>query len=300
MLESMTGTARGNFKVGGISFVFVLKSINHKFLDIHLKYPPWLTPLHQDLLLRANHHVRRGRLDAEIICSERPVKPGVNREVLEDYIKLTRGISGGRQGPLEPRLVVELMSLPGVIQIQETYPPAFPVKEVEARFDAVLEKLIDSRRKEGKKIGRLLKGCLKKVDQKCKVITKRLKSFQKEQLTRLRKDLLPLLDKELQKMEKAEGTDKRRLDGLAVQIGDWYNRFNINEELDRLTLHIEAMLDILETGEDAGKRIEFFTQELLREANTISSKSNDFFIRSQVVEIKTEIENIKEQARNLC
>jgi len=132
---------------------------------------------------------------------------------------------------------------------------------------------------------------VKEVDRKSGYIKKRLNKYKSEEIAQFKNEIVPLIQKEF---------DRQNLALIKNVIIDWYGRYNINEELERIGMHGAEITELLKKGGSAGKKIEFFSQELLREINTIASKCSDFKIRSYSVDIKNEIENIKEQVRNLC
>lgn len=139
----------------------------------------------------------------------------------------------------------------------------------------------------GRAIAKILRGYLRDIEQAHRRILKRHATYKKEKLVSIRRDL-----------KLSPGSD------VFQQAVDWLDKGDISEELERVGLHIGAMRDLIAgQSADPGKQIEFYSQALLREVNTIAARSRDFEIRQTVVEMKTKIENIeniKEQIRNIC
>ena len=288
MLESMTGTARVSRTVAGLRLTVFLKSVNHKFADFHLRYPPTLNALHKDFNDRISRRIARGRVEADISLASPGRRPVIQKKVLNSYLKMTAELSG-RKGKPDEQLLTRALQLPGVLELEDDWPRDFKPALVLKVYEEAVAKLQESRRKEGRKIGVLLTGYLKKIARNSKRIEKRLNSHEARQIAHFKSKVQPRL--------KAETRDMEALRGAVVE---WYGRFNVKEELERLKLHNQALLDLLKEGGLVGKKTDFFSQELLREVNTIASKCGDFEIRELVVDMKNEIENIKEQARNLC
>ena len=176
--------------------------------------------------------------------------------------------------------------MPGVVEIEQALPESFDRERFLREFGKVLERLLRSRRQEGRGLARILKAYLKEIEAANRGVRKRYGQYRKEKLASIRRDL---------RLSSAGPPDPLR---AAV---DWLDRGDISEELERVALHCAAMRGLLSgTTDDAGKQIEFYAQELLREVNTIGSKARDFATRQLVVDMKTRIEKIKEQIRNVC
>jgi uncharacterized protein (TIGR00255 family) len=167
-----------------------------------------------------------------------------------------------------------LLRLPGVVTVEQRLPDEFPAGRIFAAFDRAAAALVKDRRREGRGLAAALGRMLDELSALLKGIAARRKALRASLRKRAAQD-----------------------EGAPEEL----DRGEIREELDRFQLHLRAVRDLLRKGgDDAGKRIDFFTQEMLREANTIGSKARDFEIRRDVVEIKTQLENLREQARNLC
>ena len=282
MLESMTGAASASFRVARAPFQIWLRSINHRFFEVQMRCPPVLHKMERQLedLLRAR--LRRGRIEVEIEAGDAGamIRPRMNRKLAREYMGFARDLAGAA-GDFD---VTGVLRLPGVVQLVEELPAGFDGEAFLRQFRRAVEQLQKARLREGREIETLFRGYLKNIQDCGKKIRRRHGAYKKEHLRRMRRELRGVLPEDALK-----------------QGVDWLERHDIDEEVERLDMHIKAVRELM-AGKDleAGKQIEFFAQEMLREANTVASKSRDFEIRREVVEIKTAIEHMKEQVRNVC
>ncbi len=293
MLESMTGTAALSFRACGIPFSVWMRSLNHRFFEVVLRCPPVLHSFEGDLEELVRSRFRRGRVEIEVSSGD----PGsfrrlhFNRALAQHYLDFCRDLTGDRN-PAVRAEAMQVLALPGVVDIRQELPEGFRIEEFEKKFANALDRLKKTRRREGKAIEGILRGYIGSIEAANKDIRKRHGTYRKEKLENLRK--------ELRVSKTTSGNGEGAGDPLKYAV-DWIDRHDISEELERIGLHANAVRGLISgKDEEAGKQIEFYSQELLREANTIASKSRDFEIRRLAVEMKTQIENIKEQIRNVC
>ncbi|MEQ9363236.1 MAG: DUF1732 domain-containing protein [Leptospirales bacterium] len=317
MLESMTGTAASSFQVSGLQFQIWARSVNHRFVEIQLRCPRLFENadrLEQELEDRARRCIGRGRLEIEISASGETGgtrRLRFNRELAQEYLKVCVDLqadaaaaanqrSAGKSRESKPavaetrpaspgmREMLQLLRLPGVVDLEQALPADFDRAGFFRRFDRTLTDLQKGRRKEGRSIAKILQTYLREIEQVDRRIRKRHALYKKEKLVSIRRDLKLSRD--------AAGN----ADSLKSAV-DWLDKGDVSEELERVLLHCGAIRELIAgDAPDPGKQIEFYSQELLREVNTIGAKSRDFEIRRMVVEMKTRIENIKEQIRNIC
>lgn len=270
-VESMTGAAAVRVSAANAPFEIWLKSVNHRFFEAQLRLPDALGSLEGELIARLRRVIRRGRVEGGIVAGDAGVfqRVRLNRSVVEQYQTIAARIAPGA-----PVSAADLLRLPGVVTVEQRLPEEFPAERIFAAFDRAAAALVKDRRREGRGLAAALGRMLDELSALLKGIAARRKALR----AGLRK-----------RAAQEEGAPEE------------FDRGEIREELDRFQLHLRAVRDLLRKGgDDAGKRIDFFTQEMLREANTIGSKARDFEIRRDVVEIKTQLENLREQARNLC
>lgn len=319
MLESMTGTAAASFQVSGLQFQIWARSVNHRFVEIQLRCPRGFenaAGLEQDLEERARGCISRGRLEIEISVSGEGGgmrRLRFHRELARQYLDICAELEsgsppgrtrtgGGRKSAAKRSDVappssgmseyLQLLRLPGVVELEQALPDGFDRKGFIQRFDRALADLLKGRRKEGRSIARLLQSYIREIERTNRTIRKRHAIYRKEKLASIRRDL----NLSMGTAESSSGG----ADPLKSAV-DWLDKGDISEELERVLLHCGAIRELISgDAADPGKQIEFYSQELLREVNTIGAKSRDFEIRRMVVEMKTRIENIKEQIRNIC
>ncbi len=284
--NSMTGF--GDSKVSGKSGTFIINasSTNHKFLDIQLKLPDELSALEP----RVRNHVRskasRGRI---LVAVNRSACAGGRKIINSAIAKMYRDELEQLSGKLKITGNIDLgllVSLPGVI-LDETL-----IADVEGAWkvlkkglEEAVEKMSRMRRKEGETIRKDMKKSLSLIRQKTGIIRRRAKTLPRK------KSL------ELNRRIKETGFEPDK-ETLAREIAGIISRADINEELLRLKSHIGQFEDSLAAA-PSGPKLDFILQELLREINTIASKGQDSMIAKKVIDIKAELQRMREQVQNV-
>ncbi len=280
-MQSMTGfgaSEKDGFKVE-------IRSLNHKHIDINIKMPSAL--MEHDMAIRnmVKEHFARGKFDVGISITDRQqTKVGVNLELAG---KIHRAFSELQKN----------LSLPGSIGIdffsgyRELIITEEPEYSSEALYQAVsdaLSKLQDMRNTEGEslksELSARIKG-LQKLPDEIETEAKEASLRRKESLQKKIRDLIPDIP-----------VDESR---LAQEIAFLAQKSDITEELARLRSHIQQFASLLSEGGNAGRKFDFIIQEMHREVNTIASKSDDIKIINRTIEMKTEIEKLREQAQNI-
>lgn len=286
-LESMTGSATLEKRIARTTFTVSLRGVNHRFSDFYWKVPDILLALQPRMEEILGAKVQRGHVDVRIEAGDGLQTVQIDRDVLREYTRMAKELAGGRAG-LKAEMVPLLLGLPGVSRVSTRLPGRFSPPEFLALFERTVVAFRSSRQKEGAALGKAIRGHLKSMKRSLAPISSVLKRQRQSEIGSLRKQLRGVLKNE----DVAES--------LFDAVRESWPRINITEEAQRLKLHIAAVEEQLTQGGAVGKKIEFFAQEMLREANTIGSKVGDFSVRTAVVEIKTQIENVREQVRNLC
>ncbi len=286
MLESMTGSGRSSVAVAGNVYHISIRSVNHKFLEISCRLPSFLRTFEEEWKSLIQREVARGHVDLEIQSRVEYSRPFINQKALHEYRKLL-GITGKH---IPPATMLELLKLPGILSVDGSIDPDFPSEKLFHGLHVALGKLRKARLREGRELEVVFRRYLRHLKEHAKKIERLHARSRKEIAKKIEKELVrKLTGKRIELSENGERT-----------ILEWYDRGEIAEELERLAIHVKAMLEIIDSSVDAGKRLEFYSQELLREINTIGSKSRDAQIRSHVVDMKNIVEKIKEQVRNIC
>ncbi|MBM3248585.1 MAG: YicC family protein [Candidatus Omnitrophica bacterium] len=271
MIRGMTGFGQAAGEASGGRFVLEIKSLNHKFLDVVLHLPPGFNIFESRITKLVQKKVRRGRITVALNFSSPPKQSIVlNKSLAQDYYKNLKVLS--RQLGLSDSIKLsDIVSLSGVIEIQSAKISADMWPKVNAAFDAAFHALIKMREQEGLSIYQdvnsklqLLQGFLSQIPSRAKFIaTQKGKS--------LSQDDLPL----------------------------FLRNSDINEEVSRLKYHINNFQKKLKMPVVSGKELDFISQELQREINTVGAKLPDTQITSYVIKIKDLIEKIREQLQNV-
>jgi uncharacterized protein (TIGR00255 family) len=292
MLKSMTGFGQAILETPTHRITVDVKTVNNRFLDIHIKLPQELSTLEVVLKKRVQAALKRGRVDLFITVT--PTTEShyeINLPMLKGYFKALQQIQMALD--LEGSLDLGLLTkLPNAIQLVNN-PSADATTElaenITQALDQALAKLTDMRLAEGQQLAIELKSRLDKIESVIPNIennSSQLLSVYREKLQKKIQDVLPSNIK----------LDEAR---LVQEIAYLAERSDITEEITRLKSHILQFNDLLKTGEEIGKKVDFLLQEMNREANTILSKSGDLGISKVAIDIKTEIEKIREQVQNV-
>jgi len=281
----MTGFARRELSGPWGSLVCELRSVNHRFLESGFRLPEELRSVEGDLRQRLGQALRRGKLDCTI--TYRPAQAAamtleVDAAALE---RLTSRLDElQRVIPLGSVNLLEVLRWPGILKDQTTAGEALLAAAREL-FDAAISDLCAARSREGEKLRAVLEQRCESLEALVKQVQARLPDVQ-ARLTAKVGDRI----KEL-----ASGADQDRLE---QEIALLLQRLDVDEELERLSGHVAEIRRVLTGNEPAGRRLDFLMQELNREANTLSSKSQDLETTRTAVDMKVLIEQMREQVQN--
>jgi uncharacterized protein (TIGR00255 family) len=290
-VSSMTGFARAEGEADGISWVWELKSVNSRSLDLRLRLPPGFDPLEAQLRASLSRRCRRGNIAATLSVT-RLVPPAirVNRAVLAQIVALLGELAGDIEAA-PPRLD-GLLGLRGVIETVEDEPESI----VEARRAAVvdgwamaLDRLAAARSEEGARLAATLSAQRTELA----ALVEAAAGCAAAQPEAIRARLLTVL------AELADLVPAMPQERVAQEVAMLVTRTDVREELDRLRAHIAQAGDLLERGEGVGRQLDFLCQELNREANTLCSKSADIELTRIGLALKAAIEQFREQVQNL-
>ncbi|MDP3730755.1 MAG: YicC/YloC family endoribonuclease [Candidatus Omnitrophota bacterium] len=291
MIKSMTGFGKGEIKFPGGQIIVEIKTVNHKFFDASLKLPETIAPFEDRIKEVLQRKINRGKVNINIIYENNHSKDevvAINRKLAKSYYA---GIIGLKKalGLKEPVGLKELIGLPGVINYaatQESLTVLWP--KIEKALSAALASLVADREKEGKA---LHKDFIKRVAAMDRMLAE-IKSSSHLSV----KEYRERFEKKVSDLASGHKMDKGRLE---MEVAIFAKNIDISEEITRLKNHLANFKRTLGVNGEAGKKIDFIAQELHREINTIGSKAGDFKISRNVIEIKSEIEKIREQAKNI-
>jgi uncharacterized protein (TIGR00255 family) len=287
----MTGFARAEGEASGISWVWELKSVNGKALDLRLRLPPGYDSLEAPLRAAMSRRLRRGNISATLTINRTsPPTIRINREMLARVVALIGELAGEVEAA-PPRLD-GLIGLRGIIETVEDEPDDI----IEARRAAivvawatVLDRLADSRNEEGARLGAVLGGQLAELAELIAAASASAAAQPEALRARLQQSLAAVVDL-------APTMPPER---VAQELALLVSRGDIREELDRLRAHIAQAGDLLAKGEGVGRQLDFLCQELNREANTLCSKSADIELTRIGLALKVAVEQFREQVQNL-
>jgi uncharacterized protein (TIGR00255 family) len=291
----MTGFGRASFAVEGAGFDLEIRSVNHRYLDVRLRLPRLLAGFEAEVRTRVQSRFDRGKVDV-VVQQPATAAPAprleLDFEVAGRYLEAAEALR--QRYAVEGRLDVdELLALPGVARLGEAeFSDADLGRELLASLDAALAAADAMRRSEGEALEREVLGRLARVEALGDQVSERSGLIQEQVRERLRK--------RSEKLARETGLmDEARLYQELVIAAD---RLDVTEELVRLKSHIEqfrAALAGADAGAPVGRRLDFLLQELGREVNTVGSKGADAPVAHLVVELKTELERIREQVQNV-
>ena len=291
----MTGFGRASFQVESRHFDVEARSVNHRFLDARVRLPRVVADLDGEVRARISRRVARGKVDLSVVPHPGSI-PAPELEVdwsaAAQYAQAARRLreSEGLDGALE---VGTALGLPGVARFVEPELPGEALgPTLLGAVDAALDALDAMRQVEGATLEREVLSRLERVSGLADTLEERAGLVRELAESRLRKRAEQLA-------QQTGLTDESRLTQEIVIAAD---RMDVTEEIVRLRSHVDQFRTIVESagpGLPVGRRLDFLLQELGREANTIGSKGNDAPIAHDVVELKTEIERIREQVQNV-
>jgi uncharacterized protein (TIGR00255 family) len=292
-LSSMTGFARGHGMSGTYGWAWELKSVNAKGLDLRLRLPPGWDAVEAPVRGSAAQLLARGTVYGTLTVERQGVAPvvRVNEPVLAAVLATLKGL-GGRVQAAEPRLD-GILALKGVIEVldedEREEERGAAEAAVIAGFGATVAELVGMRRREGEALGQVLTQRIREIAAlaaKAEAAPGRRPEAIK---ARIAEQVAMLLDA-------SERFDPDRLHQEAILIA---SKADIREELDRLASHVAQVERLIAGGGAIGRRLDFLAQELNREANTLCSKSNDVELTNIGLELKSVVEQFREQVQNL-
>lgn len=287
MIRSMTAFAResGTSEVGQLTWE--LRSVNHRFLEPHVRLPEELRGLESAVRERLALRLGRGKIDCTLRFAPERGSAGtltVNRRLMEQVLGAAEEVATRLGEPATPH-VIDLLRWPGLLQEPEQDPDAVAVAAL-AVLDRALDALVGVREREGARLRELILERCDKLGAQVDIVRARMP----EVLASVRKRIRDRLDEVLGEL------DPGRLEQEMALLAQ---RLDVDEEMDRLGVHVAEVRKALDTDKPVGRRLDFLMQELNREANTLSSKSADADTTHAAVEMKVLIEQMREQVQNL-
>ena len=292
-INSMTGFARATGASGPLSWQWELKSVNGKALDVRLRLPPGVDHLEAEMRAKLGFHIKRGNIQVSLNVSKPEAGDAirVNESLLNQLADLAENLRAKRNGP--PVQAEHLLGLRGVLDVAE---PIANEDETAARDQAMLASFAEcvtalaaARAAEGQRLKTVLTEQIARITALAAAAKAHPSRAPEAIKTRLKEQVARL-------MEASASFDEARLHQEAVLLA---TRIDIEEELDRLSSHIEAAQALLASREPVGRKFDFLAQEFNREANTLCSKANDKTLTTIGLDLKTVIDQMREQVQNI-
>jgi uncharacterized protein (TIGR00255 family) len=292
-MRSMTGFGSATRTRAGLSVSVEARSVNNRFLKINLRSPSLLCSREHELEGMIRERVSRGTvsLSIRVVLAEHPMKIRMNQQAVREYRKLFGKLS--RESGITGSPSLELIAgLPGVFEAEELEAvlDAEALALVDETVGLALDRMVRMRKREGANLKRdfqerkiTISALVKEIGKRAPEVTKAYMARREDRVRRL----LDGLDVDLTEAD------------LMRELAVFAERSDITEELTRLVSHLKEYGHVLKGDGDLGRRLEFLSQEMMREANTIGSKSADVIVSRLCVDLKVEMDRLKEQVQNV-
>ena len=291
MIKSMTGFGRSELSDEKRKITFEMKSVNHRYLDVNIKMPKKMNFFEAAIRNELKNYIQRGKVDIFINFedfSENNVSVRYNRDIAEEYLKYLNQMA--EDFGLENDIRVSSLSrYPEVFTMEDQSPDEEEIwKLLKKAIDTASEEFEETRKNEG---GNLKNDLLVKLEEMLGHV-----AFIEERSPRIIDEYKQKLKEKVEEMLQGVQMDENR---LITEVTIFADKVCVDEELVRLRSHIEATRKILTEGGSVGRKLDFIAQEMNREANTILSKTTDLESSERAIELKTEIEKVREQIQNI-
>ena len=292
MLYSMTGYGSDKFTIFNTEYEIIITSLNSKNIDINIRTPQSLKSIEIDIRNLLANKLIRGKIDFYINydMQKGSPTPTLNEDVLYGYLNQINNFSFKYQINEMENPLATLIKLPGVFEIDKNKLTDAEIEIINKSIENAINQVIEYRKQEGEKTQKDISDKINKI----KINTEKIIALKEERDKKIREDLINLTKQLPDNIE----IDQNRLE---QEILYYLDRLDINEELQRLTGHLSYFEKELQDNINLskGKKLTFISQEILREVNTLGNKSNYLAIQQIIVNIKDDIEKIKEQLSNV-
>ena len=292
MIRSMTGFGHGEVSNDKNQKVTVeMKSVNHRYCDISLKLPKKLAMFEANIRNIMKEYASRGKIDIYVSyedLSETAVSLHYNQAMAAEYMQVFKKMQ--EDFNIETKITAEaLAKYPEVVTIEEVQQDEEVWWELlEAALRQAAEKFVETRTIEG---ANLKKDLLGKLDQMAADV-----AFIERRSPQIIAEYRAKLEEKVKEFLEDSAIEENR---IAAEVTLYADKIAVDEEIVRLQSHISSMTDVLESDESIGRKLDFMAQEMNREANTILSKSSDVDLADHAIELKTNVEKVREQIQNI-
>ena len=291
MIQSMTGYAEKKFDSQSISAKISIKTLNHRFFDWNYRGIP-LGNVENRLRAVCQKRLNRGRIEVSvemIFLDSSRWDIWLNRHLLEKMFSSLQNIFSKMQKNISLS-VGNIFAIPHAVEIKRRNFTKDEISILEKNFEMTLDDVIKARAKEGRAMKREICGHLQKIKRAMRRIEKLVKSHP-----------LVIREKLEQRLEELTRETSLSEERIAEEAAYLAQRYDLTEETTRLKCHLDYMEELLSSTREGplGKKLDFIAQELQREANTLNSKAQDIKIINEILTIKSEIENVRQQVQNI-
>lgn len=291
MIRSMTGYGKAILSIEGREYQVEIKSVNHRYLDMNIKIPRTLSYLEEVVKKEISEKIKRGKIDV-FVTFENDSQEGrnikINKELAKIYINQLKEVA--QEENISSNIeVIDIARFPDILTVKIDEEDEKIKNEIIKVTREATDKIIEMKSIEGQKIAQDLLARIEKIENKIEEISKKSTGLIEEYVVKLEKRIKEIL--------KTEEVDKTR---LVQEIVIYADKCSIEEEITRLKSHIYQFKNLIaDNNETIGKKLDFIIQEMNRETNTIGAKANNLDITNGVIDIKTELEDIREQTQNI-
>lgn len=289
-MKSMTGFGRASLESNGKNYIIEIKTVNNKYSDITVKSPKRLSFMEDKIRKQIANRITRGKVEVSVSFfdfSNKSKNVVLNKEIAKEYIKQLREIAD-ENNLSENISVVEIAKLPDILNSIDSDNDEEIASEALQCLNMALDSLIEMRKAEGENIKQDLLERIERVQNLVDKIAENSKGIVEEYVSKLEKRVKEIL--------KTDVVDENRIAQEAVIYAD---KTSIEEELTRLNSHIVQFKELVNSDGPVGKKLDFMIQEMNRETNTMGSKAGSGEITKAVIDLKVELEDIREQIQNI-
>ena len=289
-MKSMTGFGRASLESNGKNYIIEIKTVNNKYSDITVKSPKRLSFMEDKIRKQIANRITRGKVEVLVSFfdfSNKSKNVVLNKKIAKEYIKQLREIAD-ENNLSENISVFEIAKLPDILNSIDSDNDEEIASEALQCLNMALDSLIEMRKAEGENIKQDLLVRIERVQNLVDKIAENSKGIVEEYVSKLEKRVKEIL--------KTDVVDENRIAQEAVIYAD---KTSIEEELTRLNSHIVQFKELVNSDGPVGKKLDFMIQEMNRETNTIGSKAGSGEITKAVIDLKVELEDIREQIQNI-
>ena len=284
MLQSMTGFGKSEVTIQGIRYTIEIKSLNSKSIDLNVRLPSWMRGVELEIRKIISESLLRGKIDVYINTEllDKAALVNLNTSLIKTYMQQMEDISSGIS---EEKRFAAAMQLPDIFQADQKEFSEDDWEIFKNALDNAIVNITEFRKDEGRFLQDELQMRIVEMDS----FLQQIPEYEQERIERLKDRIHKSLDS-LQEVDK---------DRLEQELIFYLEKLDITEEKVRLKNHLEYFLETMGSEDSNGKKLGFITQEIGREVNTLGSKSNHAEMQKLVVQMKDELEKIKEQMLNI-